>query len=69
MCSAENQPASVPAEISLPCMFSDGENSRLVNPDAGRNQPTDAGKGTTENQPVSRMMKECEVETTHFILH
>jgi hypothetical protein len=31
MCSAENQPASVPAEISLPHVSSDGENSRLVN--------------------------------------
>jgi hypothetical protein len=31
MCSAENQPASEPAEISLPHVSSDGENSRLVN--------------------------------------
>ena len=31
MCSAENQPASEPAEISLPRVSSDGENSRLVN--------------------------------------
>jgi hypothetical protein len=31
MCSAENQPASEPAEISLPYVSNDGENSRLVN--------------------------------------
>jgi hypothetical protein len=31
MYSAENQPASEPAEISLPHVSSDGENSRLVN--------------------------------------
>jgi len=31
ICSAENQPASASAEISLPHVSSDGEISRLVN--------------------------------------
>jgi hypothetical protein len=31
MCGAENQPASDPAETACRTLFSDGENSRLVN--------------------------------------